>query len=59
MPFCCISNVFRCCVRGLPSSWFLKVAQVCFFIRKSVGKENNYMIVDLSMWPQSTFLLWL
>ena len=52
MPFCHISNVFRCCVRGLPASWFLKVMQVCFFSRESVGRENNYMVVELSTWTQ-------
>lgn len=27
-------------------------SQVCFFTGKSVGKENNYMMIKLSMWPQ-------
>lgn len=52
MLFCYISNVFQYCVRGLPASWFLKVAEVCFFTRKSVDKENNYIVFELSMWPQ-------
>lgn len=27
-------------------------SQACFFTGKSVGKEDNYMMIKLSMWPQ-------
>lgn len=43
------SLIFQSCVRGLPASCFLKVAQVHF--GKPVAREN-YAAVELATWPQ-------